>query len=223
MFSIDHCRHLPIVAALLLPPLSPAAAAPAEPTLSLAEARTRPVGTTVTVEGVVSSPSGDFASSFSDEGFGLQDRSAGLYVSLTDNLKLAPSARVQVTGVIEDHTGLLALVPTNPADVIRLGPGRPIMPRAVKTADIGEATEGRIVRVAGKLSQAPESDGAYGFKFWVNDGSGAALIFVNTQTGIMMGRLPSVGARVSVTGFSSQYDTHYEIDPRSPADIAIGK
>jgi DNA/RNA endonuclease YhcR with UshA esterase domain len=25
---------------------------------------------------------------------------------------------------------------------------------------------------------------------------------------------------VSVTGFSSQFETHYEIDPRSPADIA---
>jgi hypothetical protein len=38
------------------------------------------------------------------------------------------------------------------------------------------------VRVTGKLTQAPEGDGAYGFKFRVNDGSGAALIFVNMQT-----------------------------------------
>jgi hypothetical protein len=224
MYAIDHCRRLPIVAALLLlSALPPAAAAPAESTLSIAEARTRPAGTRVTVEGVVSSPSGDFASSFSDQGFGLQDRSAGLYVSLKDDPKLAPPLRVRVTGVIEDHAGLLALVPADPADVKRLGSGRPIMPLTVRTAGIGEATEGRIVRVAGKLSQAPESDGAYGFKFWVNDGSGAALIFVNTQTGIAMDRLPAVGARVSVTGFSSQYDTHYEIDPRSPTDITVGK
>jgi hypothetical protein len=26
---------------------------------------------------------------------------------------------------------------------------------------------------------------------------------------------------VRVTGFSSQFDTHYEIDPRSPSDIAV--
>jgi DNA/RNA endonuclease YhcR with UshA esterase domain len=48
------------------------------------------------------------------------------------------------------------------------------------------------------------------------------LIFVNVQTGIAMGGL-NVGQAVSVTGFSSQYDTHYEIDPRSPADITAAK
>ncbi|MEA2757360.1 MAG: hypothetical protein QOJ54_3649 [Aliidongia sp.] len=224
MFSVHRCRRSPFVASiLLLLSALPPAVAQAEPTLSIAEARTRPVGTSVTVEGTVSSPSGDFASSFSDEGFGLQDRSAGLYVSLKDNLKLAPPARVRVTGMIEDHSGLLVIVPADPAGVEHRGTGPAVVPRAVKTAAIGEATEGRIVRVTGKLTQAPESDGAYGFKFWVNDGSGAALIFVNTQTGIAMDRLPAVGARVSVTGFSSQYDTHYEIDPRSLADIAIGK
>jgi DNA/RNA endonuclease YhcR with UshA esterase domain len=29
------------------------------------------------------------------------------------------------------------------------------------------------------------------------------------------------GQTVSVTGFSSQFDTHYEIDPRSPDDIEV--
>jgi DNA/RNA endonuclease YhcR with UshA esterase domain len=45
------------------------------------------------------------------------------------------------------------------------------------------------------------------------------LIFVNVQTGISMSGLV-LGRSVSVTGFSSQYDTHYEIDPRSADDIA---
>ena len=96
------------------------------------------------------------------------------------------------------------------------------MPLAVKTGAISEKTEGRIVRVTGKIAAAPASDAPYGFKFEVNDGSGAALIFVNVQTGITMDGL-APGKTVSVTGFSSQYDTHYEIEPCSPADIAMRK
>ncbi|HEY4848170.1 MAG TPA: hypothetical protein VIH87_10380 [Methylocella sp.] len=39
------------------------------------------------------------------------------------------------------------------------------------------------------------------------------MIFVNVQTGISMSGL-ALGQSVSVTGFSSQYDTHYEVDPQ---------
>ena len=41
--------------------------------ISIAEARALPPGTVVTVEGSVTVPSGDFASSTFDQGFGLQD------------------------------------------------------------------------------------------------------------------------------------------------------
>ncbi|WP_327064697.1 hypothetical protein [Kitasatospora sp. NBC_01302] len=52
----------------------------------------------------------------------------------------------------------------------------------------------------------------------VDDGSGAVLIFVNVQTGIDVSRL-ALGDAVRVTGFSSRFDDHYEIDPRWPHDI----
>jgi hypothetical protein len=63
------------------------------------------------------------------------------------------------------------------------------------------------------------SDAPYGFKFSVDDGSGEVLIFANAQRGISMSGLV-LGQSMNVTGFSSQYDTHYEIDPRGPDDIA---
>ena len=50
--------------------------------ISIAEARALPLGTVVTVDGSVTTPSGTFESSFFDKGFGLQDRSAGIYVSM---------------------------------------------------------------------------------------------------------------------------------------------
>jgi hypothetical protein len=54
----------------------------------------------------------------------------------------------------------------------------------------------------------------------VTGGSGGLTIFVTTQTNIDLSGL-AVGQTVSVTGFSGQFGTHYEIDPRFPADITV--
>jgi len=188
--------------------------------ISIAEARHLPLGTVVTVAGSVSTPSGAFESSFFDKGFGLQDRSAGIYVSLQTDLHVAPRAQARVTGTLQDSFGLLILVPASPSDVKIHGVGPKVKAQWVSTSSVGEATEGRIVRVVGTITQAPTSDLPFGFKFFVDDGSGELQIFVNTQTGIDLSGLV-LGQLVSVTGFSSQFDTHYEIDPRSPNDIAV--
>lgn len=186
--------------------------------LSIAEARHLPLGTVVTLEGTVSTPSGAFESSFYDVGFGLQDRTAGIYVSLQVDLGLLPQQHVRVTGVLADSYGLLILLPADPEDVDSCGRGAKLEPKRVATAAVGEATEGLLVTVRGTISQAPASDLPYGFKFFVNDGSGEVQIFVNVQTGIDVAGL-SVGQKVSVTGFSSQFEDHYEIDPRAPSDV----
>jgi DNA/RNA endonuclease YhcR with UshA esterase domain len=104
--------------------------------------------------------------------------------------------------------------------VERCGRGLRIEPRRVATAAISEATEGLLVTVKGKISKAATSDLPYGYKFSVDDGSGEVQIFVNVQTGIDVDAL-LLGQKVSVTGFSSQFDDHYEIDPRSPGDVAL--
>lgn len=214
-------RFVPLgLLALLTVVTGSALASPPHPhVISIAAARSLPLGTTVTVDGSVSTPSGAFESSFFDKGFGLQDRTGGLYVSLQENLGVAPRQQARVTGTLQDSFGLLILVPDDPSDVRVHGAGPKIRPEWVHTAAVSEATEGRIVRVVGTISQAPTSDLPYGYKFFVDDGSGELQIFVNVQTGIDVSGL-SLGQLVSVTGFSSQFDTHYEIDPRSPADIA---
>src|SRR5215510_13364624 len=58
--------------------------------VSIALARTLPLGTVVTVDGTATTPSGAFESSFFDKGFGLQDRSAGIYVSIATDLNITP-------------------------------------------------------------------------------------------------------------------------------------
>ena len=48
------------------------------PTISIAEARSLPLGTVVTIDGAVTVPSGAFSSSTFDQGFAIQDRTAGI-------------------------------------------------------------------------------------------------------------------------------------------------
>ena len=72
---------------------------------TIAEARAMPLGTVVTIEGTVTTPSGVFASSFFDEGFAVQDATAGIFVSFPNtDIGVQPPRHVEVTGVLqEDH------------------------------------------------------------------------------------------------------------------------
>jgi hypothetical protein len=188
--------------------------------VSIARARTLPLGTVVTLLGTATTPSGAFESSFFDKGFAIQDRGAGIYVSLAVDLHVEPRARVRVTGTLRDSFGLRILVPAGPAAVRVCGKGAGVRAERLATGAVGESTEGLLVSVVAPITRAPESDLPYGFKFFVDDGSGELTIFVNTQTGIDLTGL-AAGRTVRVTGFSSQFDTHYEIDPRFPNDITV--
>src|SRR4029079_19424128 len=77
---------------------------------TIAEARALPLGTVVTIEGTVTTPSGVFASSFFDEGIAIQDKTAGIFVSFPDtDIGVQPPRRVRVTGVLQDSSGLLVI------------------------------------------------------------------------------------------------------------------
>src|SRR5262245_9635427 len=96
---------------LALIPAAGLAAPVAAPTIDIGAARALPLGSSVTVRGSVTVPSGVFRSSTFDEGFAIQDRTGGIYVSIATNLGLAPRQQVRVTGRLADNGfGLLTLV-----------------------------------------------------------------------------------------------------------------
>lgn len=202
-----------LAVALLL--VSTAAARAASP-ISIAAARHLPLGTVVTVEGSVTVPSGVFASSFFDEGFAIQDPTAGIYVSMADNLGLRLRQEARVTGTLTDSGGLLVIVPTSDSDVTTRGRGAVVVPRFSRTGAIGEATEGSIVLVVGRITSL-EDDEPFGQKVFVNDGSGQIRVFINNGANIDVSHLHP-GQPVVVTGFSGQFND-YEIDPRFPSDL----
>src|SRR5215813_10379077 len=83
--------------------------------ISIAAARSLPLGTVVTIQGSVTVASGAFSSSTFDQGFAMQDRTGGIYVSVADNLGFAPRQQVRVTGQLAESFGLLIL--TNVTDI----------------------------------------------------------------------------------------------------------
>lgn len=192
--------------------------------LSIATARTLPLGTVVTVEGTVTTYSGSFATSTYDQGFAIEDATAGIYVTTADNPILDLNQRVRVTGVLaDDGVGQLVIRPASLADVDRRPGIGLVFPSHEDTGDIGEATEGRLVKVHGAVTRIVV-DIPYGYKVYIDDGSGETQIFISAATGInpLRIRFIAVGEEIRVVGLSSQFLAEYEVLPRLALDIQRG-
>lgn len=192
----------------------------APPVISIAQARSLPLGTTVTIDGVVTVPSGAFSSSTFDQGFAIQDSTGGIYVSTSDNLGFALRQQVRLTGTLADTVlpGLLVLVDVT--NVKPHGTGPKVQPVEVATGGVGETTEGSLVTITGTITQPIVNDLPFGFIIVVNDGSGDVNVFVCASTGINVSGI-SQGQTIEVTGFSGQFADHFEVDPRIQSDIRI--
>ena len=189
-------------------------------TLSIAEARSLPLGTEVTIDGVVTVPSGAFSSSTFDQGFAIQDRTGGIYVSVPENLGFELRQQVRVTGTLADTVlpGLLVLIDVTEIKVHGTGPK--VRPLPVETGAVGEATEGKLVTITGTITQPVVNDLPFGFIIFISDGSGEVHSFVCASTGIDVSGL-SPGQTIEVTGFSGQFADSFEVDPRTQSDIRI--
>ena len=199
-------------------PISPQS--PEPKTITIAEARSLPLGTVVTIDGAVTVPSGAFSSSTFDQGFAIQDRTGGIYVSVPDNNGFTFRQQVRVTGRLADTVlpGLLVLVDVT--DIKAHGSGPKVQPVPVATGAVGEATEGQLVTITGTITQPVVNDLPFGFIIFVNDGSGEVHAFVCASTGIDVSGL-SPGQTVEITGFSGQFASDFEVDPRIQSDIRV--
>jgi DNA/RNA endonuclease YhcR with UshA esterase domain len=184
------------------------------PYIPIAEARQQAQGT-VTVLGLVTVPSGDFRSSSEDEGFAVQDQTGGIWVSLQKNLGLRVGQRVEVTGTLGQGSGKLQIT-ADPAAVKKL-PGTALR---IATGHVGTATLGFLITVEGKVAKPIVEDLPDGYKVYIDDGTGEAMVYLNKSTDIdPKSPLFRVGSGIRVTGFGNQYNTSYEVDPRSRRDI----
>jgi DNA/RNA endonuclease YhcR with UshA esterase domain len=204
-----------LVLACIVAPVCAAAAGPTY--IPIVTARVQPQGTTVAVMGLVTVSSGNFQSSSADEGFAVQDQTAGIWISVKKNLKLKVGQRVRVSGTLGESFGKLQIVPKDVADVEALPGGK----LRVATGQVGKATLGYLISVEGTITQdGVVDDLPYGYKIFLNDGSGVVQVFLSKSTKIDPRALDlKPGRQLRATGFGSQYNTTYEVEPRSRRDL----
>lgn len=178
--------------------------------MPIADARRLPLASPVVVEGVVTVPSGTF-----DDGFAIQDGDAGIYVYASAAERRQRGERVRVAGRLKAENQLLGI---EPGTVEVLGRDAPPRPRILRTADIGAATEGLMVEIHGTVTGAVVDDSPWGWKLYVDDGSGPVLVFLDAQSGVRPDGI-APGKQVYVMGFSGRYDEHFEVLPTAPWDI----
>ena len=186
--------------------------------LDIAEVRERPDGSQVTLRGVVTVPFGAIG-----EYIAVQDATGGIAVVRPGwNPEFpgtaAVGSQIEVAGRLLLRDGQLAVEPTW---YRHRGSAVPAI-RPLRTGEVGPANEGTLVAVAGRLVRPPLDDAPWGWKLFVDDGSGELLVFVAPGTGISVASL-SAGLHLQITGYSGRYSGHAELLPRSPADlVAIG-
>ncbi|MDF1510245.1 endonuclease [Robertmurraya sp. DFI.2.37] len=171
--------------------------------LSIADARQRSLGSTVTVKGVVTAKLKNTIS--------IQDETGGIAVRPT-SLNAAVGDEMTVTGKLGDYRGLLQLdsaVIVNKIENV----GTPA-PLEVEGNELNEDLESQLV-VVKNVQLTEVDDGSAWANFTATDGTGEFLVRdENNHLGLMKGNTYE-----SITGIVQQYNQNYQILPRSIADI----
>lgn len=188
--------------------------------ISISQARALPHGEEVTIQGTITVASGTFSSS-TPYGYALQDNTAGIYVidsiqPMVSEFKLGDL--VTVTGVVQEISNLRVIREVKSS---KKGEGIVITPVNVNTGNVNESHEGVVINTSGIIDSI-HSDLPYGYKIYINDGSGLLNIFVNTSAGFLSDTTQwRVSDSISVIGFSAQYGAKYEVEPRMRKDIKV--
>lgn len=187
--------------------------------LSIEQGYQQPNGTAIVVAGIVTVPSGQFASAIADQGFALQDQSGGIYISTDKNLALPVGTYVTVQGTLQDDGHGQRVLQLATWTQSATSP-QTVTPQPASIQDAIHA-HGQLVTLQGTIAQPLQLDAPYGDRLWIQDHTGTLQIYIPRSTKIFPEALPflRVGQAIQVTGFSSQYDGHDEVVPRSVEDI----
>ena len=193
-----------------------------QPAMSILEARGLPLGTTVRIEGVLTTPLG--ALEAGRKGF-VQDGTAGiaLYLDVAIVDGLPAGTLVSVTGTLDERFAERTLR-ASLAGVVVLGGGQLPMASSQQTGGIGESVEGLRVLVEGVTVGSP-SELADGLGLMVDDGTGDVRVIVGPAA-VGGASVPS-GTAVTAIGPVGQRDSSgtglsgYRIHVTQPGDFAI--
>jgi uncharacterized repeat protein (TIGR01451 family) len=197
--------------------------------ISIAEARTLPLSSTVYVGGYVNYPPGlsNTPTQTNDE-FLMQDASlgtTGVSVFYTGSIakfnKFAVGDYVRARGTLAEYNGKLEVVVFTTTHAVSTGLNIPLVPWVRATGQISEATEGVLVQTQGTVVSNPGT----GLHLYINDGSGQADIFRDQDTpnlsfaGYQAGDVVRVLGVGTQSDFTAPYDSFYEVIVRYQSDV----
>src|SRR5215203_2997950 len=138
----------------------------------------------------------------------------GVWISVKKNLHLRVGQRILVSGTVQNEEKLEIVAE---AASVKALPGKELR---VATGHVGAATLGFLITVEGALTQDVQKDPPDGYKVFIDDGTGAVQVYLNTSTDIDP-RAPYLkkGRTIRVTGFANKYGSTYEVDPRFQRDV----
>jgi len=188
-----------------IPTLTPTPAPTPTPTPtppSIASLRGLPVGTSVTVDGVVVAEPPRLGTPAL---IAIDDTTGGIFVRLPDGVG-APrrGSHLVVAGRLAAPYGQLEVRPPVGGVVPAPGLGPTVTALAIRATDLGEATEGRLGSMTGTIDGTPSKTSAGGLAGWLVDDAGdRARILVAAGSGIGTPDLQP-GHRYRLTGVVGQ-------------------
>ena len=185
-------------------------------TYTIAAARAAPDDTRVTVTGAVTLPPGLYGRDIY-----LQDATGGIKVYLRsgDYPALAIGDQVRVTGWTRRFHGEVELSVPGPSYLARLGPGEPPRPVYVRTGQVGEAREGELILIAGRVVKfEPQA-------LTLDDGTGPARIFFPAELPwrrpyVNVGEFWAAQGVVGQYAFEAPWEGGYRVIPRFKSDVS---
>ncbi|MCG7384439.1 chitinase N-terminal domain-containing protein [Paenibacillus sp. ACRRY] len=185
--------------------------------ITIAEARAKTAGTTVTVEGVVTTEPG----AFGGQSFYLQDETGGLYVfQSTSGFHAGDMVKVTAATALYNSefelTDIVAIEKTGTADI-----PAPVEASTVTDNNQGQLIQLKDVTVENIVSATPV--GSFEFDAVAADGT-STHVRVDTRTGVTESSFPyAAGDKINVTGVAAIFKDVYQLKPRNLNDFAAAE
>ena len=188
--------------------------------MSIASARSRPIGSIVAVAGVVTAEAGRLGTPVL---IAIQDASGGIVVKLPDEApRPARGARIEVRGPLADPYGQLELRPV--AADVEVGAGLALPEPSAIDGSLGETVEGNLVVVTGVAAGRPPKSTSGDISFVVEGPAGPIRIAADASSGLTPDSI-TAGATYRVVGIAGQRASRkgvldgYRVWPRDARDI----
>lgn len=173
-------------------------------TIKIGEARTQPLGSTVQVKGIVTAVLKNTVH--------IQDETAAIAIFPSSSVDATIGDEITVSGVLQEYRGLLQLTGTTIIEKTeQVGEPEPVV---LTGAELNEENESKLAIVNNVSILSIQNEGNGWINFIASDGTEFIVRDETAELGLQVGVTYD-----SIIGIVQQFDTAYQILPRSKADI----